>query len=229
MLNARATGTSLEIFLRTLLTSGREALASYVRTLRFEWEDMKLDSAHWSTFSTPRQESQLTASELPTSQGRQLMLLLNPLPRLQFLQFSLPYYRHTLRRFLESAGNNGAIPCGLKSLREILCPLTDDSNGVHHRTFKVFSKLPQIRHIEVANIIKFYFLDIPVAGSAPSSTLTHLRFTHAGIPNWVLSGILRVPNALTHFSYSMVLNSGFHLSGFMAHSRRCGCRYSSCI
>lgn len=80
----------------------------------------------------------------------------------------------------------------------------------------VFLKLPQIRRIAVANIIKFYFLDTPAAGSVPSSTMTHLRFTHARIPNWVLLGILRVPIALTHFSYSMVLNSGFHPFGFMA-------------
>lgn len=208
-----ATCTSLGIFLRTLLTPGREELASHVRTLRFEFEIVTDEprEVYWSG-----SRSHLPISYPLLSHGRQLMQLLHLLPRLQVLHFSPPSYRPTFRHLLESAAHTETLPCGLQSLREVHCPSTDDCDGVSFRTLLVFLQLPQICRIEVTSINRFSYSESPVEGSVSSSTATHLRFSRAGLPDWLLSQVLLVPIALTHFWYSAIPTSGFQMSSFMA-------------
>lgn len=228
----RATGSSLVIFLRTLLTPGREGLASHVRSLRFEWDGITLDPIveYWSGTTTPLikpdeeswsypitpTKSHLTGGDPLQPQGRQLMLLLDLLPRLEVLHFSPPSYRPSFSRFLESAAVEETLPCGLKSVREIFCPATDDCNGVRCRTLLVFLQLPQIRRIDVTTINRFRSPECQMENAASSSTVTHLRFSCAGLPDWLLSTVLLVPLALTHFSYTIIPSSGFQLSEFLA-------------
>lgn len=219
MPNTRATGTSLEIFLRALLTPGRETLASHVRTLHFEFENISVEPGeeYWSGYTTPTELHAITSdTPQPQPQGRQLMILLDLLPRLQILHFSPPNYRPSFSRLLESAADDMTLPCGLNSLREVHCPPTDDSDGVRWHTLRVFLQLPQIRRIEVTCINRFRSSEISRGREASSSTVTHLRFSHSDIPDWLLSNVLLIPIALTHFSYSIVPSRGFLLSEFIA-------------
>lgn len=217
MPNTRATGSSLEIFLRTLSTPGRETLASHVRTLHFEFENISVEPGeeYWSGYTTPTESHPIT-SDTSQPQGRQLMILFDLLPRLQILHFSPPNYRPSFSRLLESAADDMTLPCGLNSLREVHCPPTDDSDGVRWHTLRAFLQLPQIRRIEVTCINRFRMSEIDRGRGASSSTVTHLRFSHSEIPDWLLSNALLAPIALTHFSYSIFPSRGFLLSEFMA-------------
>lgn len=211
---------SLEIFLRTLLTPGRESLASHVRSLSLQWDGIVAEPA--SQYPTDSiavitaMASKLNIRNPLKSQGAQLMLLLDLLPRLHVLRLSPPNSRSSFTRLLEASMAAGMLPRGLQSLREIHCPRADTGNEISPVRLLKFFKLPCIRSIDVPSVDR-YNLSVPtMEAAAATSPVTHLRLSHATSSLWVLGYVLGVPIALTHFSYSAVSDGCFNLPCFMA-------------
>lgn len=102
---SRANRPSLQIFLQTLFTPGRETLTTYVYALRVEWG---------------RIPCPFPSSNFPPIHGTQLIPLRHQLPSLRFIEISGPNecsdfldlmmsYHHVLP---------SALPLGVESLRE---------------------------------------------------------------------------------------------------------------
>lgn len=204
----RVPGT-LGIFLRTLLTPGREALGSYVCSLRLELDDAEpvfqyLDNtaAHITAMA-----SRLGITNPTSTQGPQLMIVLDLLPHLHTLYISPPNVR-----FFESAQT---LPRGLRSLREIHYIPTSTSNFVKPKRILHPLRLPSIRRIEVPSISRYNMPLDALDAAVGTSPITHLRFSHAEVSPSVLRYVLPVPIALTHFSYSAASNCSFNLPHFM--------------
>lgn len=209
-------GSSLGILLRTLLTPGREALGSHVRTLSLE-----LDDTAPVTEYTDDSMARITAiaSKLRivnplATQGSHLMILLDLLPRLHALQISPPNVR-----FFETTAT---LPCGLRSLRKIHYIRTARINYVKLKRILTSMKLPSIRSISVPNINGRCLSIERMDAVAATSPITHLRYSNAELYSGVryncaraLHYILQVPIALTHFSYTAVMDGSLVLPVFM--------------
>lgn len=217
-------GCSLGIFLRTLLTPGREALGSCVRSLHVELND------HAPDFEYPDDTKALMttiASRLMitspfTTRTVQLMILLDLLPHLHALHINPPN-----KQFIQCAKR---LPRGLRSLREIHFNTIDDISFVKWKPILRTMFLPSIqrmcmlgghaRNTPLGDPAVIY----EMGAAAGTSTVTHLRFSHAwtrliagddsGIG--LLYFILQVPIALTHFSFTVAkIYFDVHRSQFM--------------
>ncbi|KAL0636970.1 hypothetical protein Q9L58_004073 [Maublancomyces gigas] len=150
---AGPTRPSLEILLRTLLTPGRERLGSHVRSLRLKLDNNTPDPAceypdgtiAFLTSKAPK----LGINNLPRSQGAQLMLLLDLLPRLHDLHITPPNSRDCFTRFLNPIVAMETLPRGLQSLRDIHYERTVNSSVVQSKRLLLLFKLPSIRSIDV--------------------------------------------------------------------------------
>lgn len=209
--------SSLRIFIRTLRTSGRESLASHVRSLYFEWDDTR----GWRDNRSRRVSPTLTESDpgigdTPESQGEQFMLLLDLLPQLQVLRLSSLNFHPSFSSLLKTSADHETLPCGLNSLRKVHFTRTESCHGIPCDTLAVFLQLPRIRIIDLSNINRLRISSREMKNAASSSPVTHLRFSHADIPHWLLGQVLMAPIALTHFSYTTAPIPLLTLSGFMA-------------
>lgn len=215
----RSTGSSLGILLRTVLTPGRETLASHVRCLHLMSSEVGADhSSHFSNDTITR--IALIASKFGIhgplkSKAAQLMVLLDLLPRLQVLQLTPLRILCSFTWILDSNIATDTLPSGLQSLCEFRSYPAQLSHVVSPQTLVSYMKLPNIRRITVSSLNRYQdsaILDSAVA----TSGVTHLRFPSASMPVSVLSPVLLVPIALTHFSYSGIADRNFTLPSFMA-------------
>lgn len=204
----RVSGT-LGIFLQTLLTPGREALGSYVRSLRVELDDTEpvFEFRDDTVVRITALASKLGINTPPSIQGPQLMIVLNLLPRLHTLYISPPNVR-----FLESAT---VLPRGVRSLREIHYVRTEHNDFVKPRRILHPLRLPNIRSIHVPSISRYNIPLDALSTATGTSRITHLRFSHASVSASVLRYVLRIPIALTHFSYKAASRCDFNLPHFM--------------
>lgn len=213
-------GSSLGTFLRTLLAPGCEALGSYVRSLSLELDDTAPVTEYPadSNVRISAIASKLSITNPLETQGPHLMILLDLLPRLHSLYISPPNVR-----FFEAAA---ALPRGLRSLREIHYVRTDTIDFVKANRILMPMALPSIRSIVVPSIIGYNLPRQRMEAAVATSPITHLRISHAKIRSGLhyahgdlyapsLHYILRVPIALTHFSYSAVSDANLILSDFM--------------
>lgn len=200
--------SSLAIFLQTLLTPCHEALGSHVRSLRLELDDTEpvAEFPDDCMALINAIASKLIIANPVSTQGPQLMILLDLLPRLHTLHISPPTVR-----FLEAAST---LPRGLLSLRSLHYTRTPRIDFVKPKRILKVLQLPSLRHLHVPSITRFNMPIAALADAARSSRITHLRFSHAEPSAWVLRHILPVPIALTHFSYTAALNAQFDLARF---------------
>ncbi|KAL0639009.1 hypothetical protein Q9L58_001890 [Maublancomyces gigas] len=214
-----STGSSLGILLRTLLTPGREFLASHVRCLRLMTNEVRAD--HASYFSTDTFiRITLIASKFGIngpldSKAAQLMVLLDLLPGLQVLQITALRILSCFTQILNSNIATDTLPSGLQSLCEFRSSTAQRSHQISSETLVSYMKLPNIRTITVTSL-NYHKSPAIVDAAAGTSGVTHLRFSYAYMPASVLSPVLRVPIALTHFSYSGVAAGNLAVSSFMA-------------
>lgn len=217
---------SLQLILRTLLAPGQRSktLGSHVRSLCVEWDNLELENIAIEPAITPP----LPAGEnaYSESQGAQLVLLLDRLPRLTILQFfpgkrhvpihdPCAYYAPTITRFLDNDVQLGALPHGLRSLREFYYIFNGFTAKISSLTMNMLLKLPNIHNIEVPDISKTQLV-LPIANHRPvPNTLTHLRFSHANLSVTMLSSILQDTIALTHFWYTSIHVSNLEIAAFM--------------
>lgn len=214
-----STGSSLGILLRTLLTPGREILASHVRCLRLMTNEVGAD--HASSFSTDTViRIAMIASKFGIngpldSKAAQLIVLLDLLPRLQVLYITPLRILSWSTQILDSNIATDTIPTGLQSLCEFRSSTAQDSHQISPQTLVSYMKLPNIRTITVSGLSRNQSPAI-LDTAAATSGVTHLRFSNAYMQASVISSVLRVPIALTHFSYSGFGDGNFTLPSFMA-------------
>lgn len=197
------------MFLRTLLTPGREVLATHVRSLTLEWEYLE---------GTPEPEITLfaaAASRLGIAQpivsgGGQAVLLLHLLPHLQVLEVDPPETLDAFSTFMEAqheVQHTQMLPLGLQSLREYFCCWT---GGVSPRTLLALLKLPCIRTIIVQFSDEVDFLSA-MADPDITSTVTNFRLLNSVVSSSSLAYILKIPRALEQFVFCV---RGFDLLSF---------------
>lgn len=214
-----ATSSSLGILLRTLLTPGREVLASHVRCLRLMSNEVGADHAcHFSADTVIR--IALIASKFGIngpleSKAAQLMVLLDLLPRLQVLHISPLRILSWFTRILDLNMATDTLPSGLQSLCEFRSSTAHRSHQITSETLVSYMKLPNIRTITVSSL-NYHKSPAILDAAAATSGITHLRFSSAYMVASVLSPVLRVPIALTHFSFSGFAAGNHSVSSFMA-------------
>lgn len=204
----RVSGT-IGIFLQTLLTPGREALGSYVRSLRLELDDTEpvFEYPDDTVVRITAIARKLGINNPLSTQGPQLMIILDLLPRLHTLHISPP-----TARFFEPAT---ALPRGLQSLIEIHYIGTATTDFVKPKRILAPLQLPSIRRIHVPSISQYNLPADALTAATGTSRITHLCFSRAVVSPSVLRFVLRVPIALTHFSYTAASRCSFSLPRFM--------------
>lgn len=200
---------NFHMFLRTLLTPGREVLATHVRSLTLEWDYLE-DTLGPETALFAAAASRLGIAQPIVSAGAQAVLLLHLLPRLQVLDVDPPETLDAFSIFMDAqheVQHTQKLPLGLQSLREYFCCWT---SGVSPRTLLTVLKLPCIRTI----IVQFSDeVDFPsaMAGLDITSTVTNLRLLNSVVSTSSLAYILKIPRALEQFTFCV---RGFDLLSF---------------
>ncbi|KAL0639421.1 hypothetical protein Q9L58_001449 [Maublancomyces gigas] len=212
---AVAEPSSLYIFVRTLLTPGRESLVSHVRTLLVDWDESSstLPSEPESEIALfTAAESRLGIQNLRASYGAQIVLCLYLLPFLTTLDVMPSFRNHDFEVFIESlhATLPTSLPPGLQSLRVFNWYSDGCEQGVSYAMLLTIMRLPCIRTIDV-DIIEELRGPFPDPDSRAISGITNLHFS-AAISSTSLTRILTLPRALTHFSFNLTLGYDLNLS-----------------
>lgn len=204
--NSQSTGTSsLENILRSLLSPGGETLATYIRSLHVQGGDDNSETAtqcpkNLILFTAAASNLGLTQSL--ASEAGQLVLLLHLVRHLHVLTLtslenSTDVFAQLIVTHDTSLGPR-TLPLPLRNLREFKCT----NGGVSPESLLTLLQLPCIRKIDVhltddANTP----LDL-IEAAAGTSPVTTLRFAPADIPPPLLERILKIPIALSYFSYT---------------------------
>ncbi|KAL0638709.1 hypothetical protein Q9L58_002287 [Maublancomyces gigas] len=188
--------TPLGMFLQSLLTPGREALATYVRDLTVEWDNVSQTG------------SDITRYRGAQSTGTQLMTLLHMLPELHGLHLLPPYQCDQFDRLFGSFHARQSIatlPLAFQSLREFRCHWDSHDRGVSTEAIVLLLRLPYIRRINIPFATETEpcspTVNAAIAAAAGTSTITHLEFALVLSRPSSLAAILKIPRALMHFSY----------------------------
>lgn len=213
------TSPSFQIFFQTLLTPGHEPLAYHVRSLRVELDSIQAN-LRWDYQSNSIQLITTIASNLGIrnpldSAGAQFMLLLDLLPPLQVLWYTPANGHSSITSFLESAITTGKLPRGLRSLRGIDCSHLGTGADVEPRRFRLFLQLRSIHSIKVRDVGNHQISTTGMDDAAGTSVIKRLIILNGQMPSFVLSQTLKLPIALTHFSYSVMADGSFDLRCFM--------------
>lgn len=197
--------TPLSAFLRSLLTPGREALATYVRDLTVEWDMGDIWSV--TTFRQAQSRRGLDRTQA-LSGGTQLMMLLHLLPELHGLHLLPPDQCDPFDKLMKSLCAQrriATLPIALQSLREFRCHWDSRYGGVSVEALVLLLRLPYIRSINISLAREIEVctptLNATIVAAAGTSTITHLEFAFVQSRPSSLGGILKIPRALTHFSY----------------------------
>lgn len=188
---------SLYIFLRTLLSPGREILATHVRWLTVHWTNQDADLLLQPAVDTALLTSSASSLGLPNplfDSSACVVLLLHLLPRLHTLHVIPAHDRDKLDQFLSGA------PTALQSLREFRWYSANRHSGVSPGMLLALLRLPRIRIIDVHMVTRLP----PATLAERTSCVTHLEFSFGGLSARSLALVLAVPRALTHFTYRAV-------------------------
>lgn len=191
---------SLQILLRTLLSPGGDVLAAHARSLRVVWDnapsehtrcpaDMALIAAAAARLHLPM--SNITPSD-------QIILLLHVLSPLQALELGPSYRCEAFPTFLETP-----LPRIFHRLREFRQHPSPTTGAVPLAAFLALLRLPSLRTLDVRLVYRSFFVVRPDEPSKPgTSGITSLCLRRSCLSESVLQAILRLPAALTHFSYT---------------------------
>lgn len=201
--------SSLGTFLATLLTACGKPRATLVRSLTLRWTNATahpigprphplLDDL---ALLTPAPSPFALSSQLANTQ---LLLLLARLPNLQALHVTdINRATETFDDFIVEATTwLTPHPYAFHSLREVRFRSIYRAHGVSQKTLLTLMTLPAIDDIDVSLCTRQHFNLSAYIGC--SSTVTKLRLSDTIVCCDELRWILRVPRALTHFSFSLV-------------------------
>lgn len=211
-----ATSTPIHLLLRTLLDPGGKTLATYIRSLNVWWdyldpcercsmEDIYLGLTH----ECPKDLEFLVNVATPLGLHRhlqyqdvQLLLLLHLLPRLAVLHLVPGWQFSAFLKSHDMAHPTEALPLGLRLLREFKCTSNDPAITVSPATFLTILSLPCIEKIHVTMTDESYIDPKRAEAAAATSTVRNLIIIDVDQPKQSLECILKIPAALTHFTYS---------------------------
>lgn len=211
-------------FLRSLLTPGREILATYVKSLSVDWDFYipdhigELDS---DIALVTDGASRLELGDPFLSEGAQVILLLYLLSSLRVLNLSpshdSDYFadfmddHHVLQPLL-------TLPVGLQSLRNFRWGTEDRTDRMSVDLLLTILCLPHIRTIDVQMGDPIHLAVYTAMATATTtiphittrSPVTHLIISYGNLGAWWLAGVLKIPLALTHLSHwgGWTLDSG---------------------
>lgn len=201
--------SSLQLLIRTLLDPRSEALATHVRCLIVDWDDggMLEDESDQALFTAAMRRIGISFDY--NSLCAQVILLLHLLPQLHSLQFLPPGefdYFEDCMNLLHPEKPITELPIAFQSLREFGYERGSFSHGLSVMTLLGLLKLPYIRSIDTTldRWINFWDdtnVNTAAATAVATSAVTHLRLTRGTLSISTLSQILKIPRALTHFSY----------------------------
>lgn len=210
------TQDTLEIFLNSLLTPGREWLAYHVQSLTLQLYRPRAGVGVTPEIATVASRLMINWQPL-TAQYTYLVILLNLLPRLRTIDFSPPHSNRGFDQFLRETRlappitfHPEGLPIALQSLREFRCIQRDNSHGLTAVALIAFMNLPSIRIIEI-------HLDtadnsyLSTCTGNPSSNVTDLRLSYEGAIFWSFQTILKIPRALERFSCTVTSDEGYFL------------------
>lgn len=216
----RVNPPSLGLFIRTLVTPGREILATHIRSLCWYQEGTQANHTVLSEGDTAlvaAAANRLNLGHLPRTEHAQFLLLLHLVPLLQVLTI-YPTRDHSLNTFFIEllsvlSRATPTLPMPLQSLREFCCLHDAINDSMNSMMLLTLISLPCITIIDVRAI------DSPSASTQPSgaagtSPLTKLRLTNSMLILSTLSLVLAVPRALTHFAYSVPAGRFYNVTGF---------------
>lgn len=193
--------------LRTLLS--RPSLRSYLRSYFAAPRGLLGTNFHPQTaeevamFTTAAHSFKL---ELPMENAAaQLILLLYLLPNLQELNLGgTPYESWDFQAFMDAQAylSHDTLPIGLHSLRQFCGGGWGYNGAPSPEAFVALLMLPSIRIIEERMVEDNTIDHLDIDKFAGKSTVKMLKFSYSEITALSLARILKMPCALTHFSYS---------------------------
>lgn len=206
-------GSSVEECLRTLITPGREAIATYIHSLTLVWVH-----GNPSDFGPPPHQplsdiALLTQNLSPLNlkaqkPSAQVMLLLLRLTRLRVLEIGGAQIVSSKLFKLEFPVE--IFQTSFQFLREFYYRTHGTGCAVSCQTLLLLLGLPCIRSIDVELNDT---TDIPPGpATAGTSTVTKLVLLGADVQPSILSCLLKIPQALTHFVFST--RSKYHSAEF---------------
>lgn len=215
-LYARTSGrpSSVQVFLRTLLSTGCQTRASHVRHLTISWRETRIgpDSPDFASFTIAA--SRFGLDDWPLTDDIHILLLLHLLTSLETIHLHPIGNTNLLRNFpplYSDLQPGNLLPAGLLSLCTFRCDLPC---CVRPRALCFLLALPHLRSLalpicgDIGLVLRGS--EIPIPGS---SLVTSLEFCYARMPHVALKSTLAIPHALTHFYYRAIRSTkliGFH-------------------
>lgn len=212
--------SALYMFVRTLLSTGGEILAKHVRSLTLGWDNYECEPP-----AEPQSDLELftdAASRLGlgdpfVSDGAQVVLLMHLLPSLRTLEVITPEDMDEFDELIKShhaTKTTASLPLALQSIREFIWCTGHTNRGVSSTMLLTLMRLPCIRIIDVimVNEVERPSTGTTIANIATAnSAVTHLTLSSPEMPTRLLAGILKLPRALTHFSYRGRFGNSFSI------------------
>lgn len=199
------TPSNAQLLLQTLLSPGGDSLAHHARSLCVQWDGISSHARH--PLPNLIEDSLIDDAGMkygldipPASQGARVALLVLLLPRLRVLDMTAAH-RDFFSNFMEARSSPAYAQDILLHLRKFRYSSDDRNVGLTPSALLTVLNLPCIRDVEVHIV---YSCEFPFTrfNAAATSTVTHLRFTKANLHPPFLEWALKIPIALTHFSYS---------------------------
>lgn len=208
--------SDVHIFLRTLLTPGREQLTNYVHTLA--WYHEGLESAHPLDDLVTAAASRLGLNLPLGSEGAHMVILLHILPRLQILSLSASDGHGVFQNFMDGLHTlqpNTALPLGLQTVREVRWY---KGSFVSPKSLLTLFSLPSIHTLDVmlqgdidSDVL---FPEAAATAAVGSSAVTRLKIRYDDTLPSSVAHILGIPRGLKHFSYCGTENIDLDIKAF---------------
>lgn len=181
----------------------RPELVRHVRRIEFGWWFERFPTPDTCIrFSTKAQE--LGIPDIGWRDHAQALLLLQLVPDVRELTFD-----HTplLRSFLEDTLTTPIESLPFKSLVKFECDEYSQQSSVTLTMLLALMRIPSLREITVDMEGSRYYTHNPsvvdsIIAFAGQSSITHLSLHYGNTTTSMLTNILQMPRALTHFSYS---------------------------
>lgn len=191
--------TSLELFLRTLLTPACKSFGNNVRCLTIEStpRDIRFDESEPPFLAAT--QSSFAVSDSCVTEIMQVILLLRLVPRLEALHLPFAHMPRSPMLSIYPAYQLETIP---STLRDFTYQWNDPANWIDIENLLSLLGMPRIRSIVIPGWFESRYTAVDAgADAAGTSSLTHLMILSGSIRAQSLRNILSIPRALTHFVY----------------------------
>lgn len=196
--------TSFNLFFGTLYNPTLEFLGTNVRNLTIDWKSHNIRDDDDQLIAAARAHPML--GDKAVSKISLLVLLLPLMPRLQALHLPLLHHPRSISYWLNPLRPDTLPP----TLRHFTYEWPAPIDFITLENLLTILHLPHIRSIVIRDISNQSFPDDTktLSAAAGTSSLTHLTIRSDSTDLQILHPILRIPRALTHFTYQPVLVCG---------------------